>query len=167
MLLAIIAAQETTIPDDILEPIHPNLNIEDSETISSVPVIGISGWGTGEFIQTLSLCNSPMEFVVGSTPISVGNKTQLFWCKRMKQVLLSVEFTENSATCNIYPIYIDKNDIEFLGAIININATEYQKSDSIYYSAVIEPIEVYGAQKIGFYIESISIGNIYLSIAVV
>ncbi len=142
-------------------PDLPDLNIADSSTSLDVPVAGIEGWDN-DFIQVLKQSYAPMS-MVSAGGLAVDAQTILFWTKRLSQVTIRVEFTDSGASCTLYPVYFDANDVIVLGESITLTATAYQVSGR--YLAPVGVVETYGARKIAFFTTAISAGSAYLQAA--
>lgn len=143
-------------------PTLPNLHIQDSSTLVNVPVAGNNGWES-DFLQAQTLCYAPMSFGTPETGKVALNESEAYWCRRQSKALLRVNFSASGANTVVRPLYTDDSDVVSVGDTVTITAISRQ--DGAAYMSPIEIFEVYGANKIAFVIDSISVGTIDLSVA--
>lgn len=141
----------------------PNLNIQDSATLSHIPVGGLDG-ADGDFIQAQAICTAPMEFSAPYVGSAAGFITDDAVTQRLSKVLLRVSFSASATeTAVIKPFFIDANDVVSIGADINVTATA--ETDGTNFLAELIEVIPLGAVKMRFRVESVSLGTIDLSLA--
>jgi hypothetical protein len=143
-------------------PDLPNLHIQDAETLVNTPVAGNDGWES-DFLQAQTLCYVPMSFGTPETGKVALDESEAYWSRRQSKALLRINFSNSGANTVIRPLYTDDSDVVSVGDSVTITATARQDGGA--YMAPVEVFEVYGANKIAFVIESISVGTLDLSVA--
>lgn len=139
----------------------PDLYIRDAESGLNVPVAGIHDWDN-DFLQVQSLCYGPMSFT-DLTALVLDTETDIFWCRRLSKILLNLEFSTASASCEIYPIFHDQNDVKILGTKITITASDQNLGGTNYVSPMTI-FDTYGARKVSFLPVVISAGTVYFRV---
>jgi len=145
-----------------LAPPLPDLHVSDSLTRENVPVGGVEGWDA-DFLQTQTLCFAPMSFQAEDVGLVAGVETTMYWCRRLSKVIAKCSFSTAGASASIKPIYSDLNDIIVYGQSIPIVAGNIL--DGANFRADMELVQTYGANKLGFLLESISAGSLSIAVA--
>lgn len=138
-------------------PALSNLHIRDSETDLNIPVAGNTGWAD-DFLQAQTLCYVPLVFEDAELALAALAETLTYWCHRKSKAILRVNFLTSGANAVIRPLYTDSNGIVSVGDSVTITAIARQ--DGTAYMSPLEIFELYGANKIAFVIDSISVGTI-------
>lgn len=143
-------------------PELPNLHIQDAETLLNVPVAGNDGWDS-DFLQAQTLCCIPMTFGTPELALAAHAGTETYWSRRQSKVLVRINFSSSGANAVIRPLFTDTADVVSVGESVTVTALARQ--DGVAYMSPLQVFELYGANKIGFVIDSISAGTIDVSIA--
>lgn len=143
-------------------PTLPNLYIKDAESLDNVPVAGNTGW-SDDFLQAQTLCYAPLDFGTAETGMVATDTSGSYWMRRLAKAMLRVNFSTSGANAVIRPIYEDDDEILAVGDTVTVTATSHL--DGTAFMAPVELFETYGANRISFYIESISAGTIDIRVA--
>ncbi len=160
MLILFVASNAGSGTDTA--PELPDLHIQDSQSGDHIPVGGIQGWDN-DYLQAQTVCKAPMVFQAEEIGKNAGDDSSMYWCRRLSNGLVKVNFTDSGANAVIYPLYEDKNGVKSIGSAITVNAKSRQ--DGALYMAEMLVFDLLGANKFGIYIESISVGTINVMLA--